>query len=140
MLYHRSPAAAHRKHLRKFFQHDLGQFIGSDYIQHSPKVNIIETDESFLIELAAPGLQKEDFQLRLEERNLHIKVEKETEGDAPAYNRREFNFNKFERRFGLPKTVNTEGINAQYVNGILSVVLPKIDEAITKPARDIEVG
>ncbi|MEO0469181.1 MAG: Hsp20/alpha crystallin family protein [Bacteroidota bacterium] len=140
MLYHRSPSAAHRKHLKKWLQHDLGQFIGSDYIQNSPKVNIIETDESFLIELAAPGLQKEDFHLRLEEKNLHIKVEKETEGDQPVYNRREFNFNKFERRFGLPKTVNTEGISANYVNGILSVVLPKIDEAIAKPARDIEVG
>ena len=67
-------------------------------------------------------------------------MEKETEGETPVYNRREFNFGKFERRFGLPKTVNTEGINASYVNGILSVVLPKIDEAITKPARDIEVG
>lgn len=106
-----------------------------------PKVNIKEDAESFIIEAAAPGLEKSDFQINLENRVLSIAVEKEVknESEKEFYKRKEFGYSSFKRSFSLPEMVNEEGIKAEYKDGILSISLPKKEEAKQKPARNIEI-
>ncbi len=97
-----------------------------------PTVNIIENFPSFVIELAAPGLQKEDFTIEVEEDRLKIaskKVEEKKEENKDFhFKRREFNYNSFERSFKLPENIKIEDIEANYENGVLRVTLPKMEE------------
>lgn len=107
--------------------------------QSFPAVNVLETEESFQIELAAPGLKKEDFKVNIHENTLTISTEKTTEATG-KYTRREFNFSTFKRSFTLPKTVDSEQIVATYTDGILGLVLPKKEEAKPKEPRSIEIA
>jgi HSP20 family protein len=95
-----------------------------------PAVNIMETATDYKIELAAPGLSKEDFQINLKKDNLSVWAEKKAaEGEeVKDYNRREFNFNSFARSFVLPDSVDAEKIAAEYVNGILFITIGKKEE------------
>ena len=110
--------------------------------KNSPAVNVIENGNNFVLELAAPGLGKEDFKVNLEKDLLTVSATRETESETTEvnYRRREFSFSNFERAFKLPKTVDTEKIDAKYENGILFLTLPKMEIAIEKPAREIEIG
>src|SRR5690554_5713317 len=98
----------------------------------NPAVNIIENLPNFVVELAAPGLAKEDFTIEVEEDTLKIatkQIEKKTEESSDSlFKRREFNYKSFERSFILPENINTEDIRANYDNGILRVTLPKLEE------------
>jgi HSP20 family protein len=109
-----------------------------------PAVNIKETDTSFGIELAAPGKNKEDFNIEIDHNVLTIsseeKTEKEEKSNEGKYTRKEFSYASFRRAFTLPDTVNTDSINATYENGVLHVALPKREEALPKPKRLIEIG
>ena len=109
-----------------------------------PAVNIKETDTSFGIELAAPGKNKEDFNIEIDHNVLTIsseeKTEKEEKTNEGKYTRKEFSYASFRRAFTLPETVNTDSINATYENGVLHVALPKREEALPKPKRLIEIG
>ena len=107
--------------------------------QSFPAVNILETEESFQIELAAPGLKKEDFKVNIHENTLTISTEKTIETTG-KYNRREFNFSTFKRSFTLPKTVDSEQIVATYTDGVLGLALPKKEEAKPKEPRSIEIA
>lgn len=106
-----------------------------------PAVNVIESADEFRIELAAPGLQKEHFALKLDNNLLTVSATKEDSSDTKAerYTRREFSYSSFQRTFTLPTSVNTERIAASYTDGILSVSLPKRDEAKVKPVRLIDI-
>ncbi len=106
-----------------------------------PAVNIIETDDNYALEVAAPGKSKEDFKLSLDHDLLTISTEakKEETEKKDNYTRKEFSFSAFKRSFELPKTVNKEEINATYTNGILHVTLPKREEDKVKPKRLIEI-
>ena len=110
--------------------------------QHGvPAVNIIENENGFRVEVAAPGLSKEDFKLNLEHNSLTISAHKEhkNEETAEKFTRKEFSFQSFSRAFTLPNSVNSEQIQATYVDGILKVELPKREES--KPIlRAIEVA
>jgi HSP20 family protein len=92
-----------------------------------PAVNVKETDESFIVELMAPGFNKEDFQVTTENGLLTIaaKVETEDEEKNENYTRREFNFTSFSRSFTLPENIELENINAKYDKGMLVLVLAK---------------
>lgn len=109
-----------------------------------PAVNIKESHIDFVIQLAAPGKNKEDFNIEIDHNVLTIssneKTEKEDMDNGGKYTRREFSYTSFRRAFTLPDTVNSENINATYENGILSVVLPKREEALPKPKRLIEIS
>ncbi len=109
-----------------------------------PAVNIKETDDSFGIELAAPGKVKEDFNIEIDHNVLTIsseeKTEKEEKDNQGRYTRREFSYTSFRRAFTLPESVNTDSINASYENGVLHVTLPKKVEALPKPKRLIEIA
>ena len=106
-----------------------------------PAVNVKENEGSFQIEVAAPGLKKEDFKLSLHENRLTIstKQEENKEEKSEKYTRQEFNYTSFQRTFTLPKNVDGEKIEASYTDGILHVGLPKKEEL--KPAvKEIAVA
>lgn len=96
-----------------------------------PAVNIKETDIGIFIMLAAPGFKKEDFKIALNHQHLTISSEQKTENvesEEGKYTRREYSFSSFSRTFTLPNTIDTDKIDASYVNGELIVSLPKKEE------------
>ena len=107
-----------------------------------PKVNIKETDESFMLEMAVPGFKKSDFVLDVENDELSISADLSTEASEQeeGYTRREFGFSSFKRTFALPDSVEEGGIKASYKEGILAVEIPKKEEAKPKPARTIKIS
>ncbi|MCH2193702.1 Hsp20/alpha crystallin family protein [Kordia sp.] len=107
-----------------------------------PAVNIKETANDFVLEVAVPGKAKEDFILSLDHDVLTISTEEKKDETAKDdnYTRREFSFSSFKRSFKLPQTVNKKEINATYTNGILLVALPKREEDKVKPKRVIEIS
>jgi HSP20 family protein len=107
-----------------------------------PAVNVLENKEGFKIEVAAPGLEKSDFKLKLEKNQLTISAQKEQKEEEAneKYSRREFKYSSFQRTFTLPNSVDGEKIAASYADGILKVELPKREEAIEKPLREIEIA
>lgn len=108
-----------------------------------PAVNVKETDSAYELELAAPGMEKKDFKIELENDTLSISAqienkseEKESEG---KYSRREFSYRSFRRVFNLPENmVNSEQVSANYKDGILHVIVPK-KEQTTKTVKSIQI-
>ena len=110
-----------------------------------PSVNVRETNDDFVIEVAAPGMNRDDFKVELDNNILSISAELEDKNETPDqngnYNRREFNYQSFQRSFSLPETkVEGTKISAKYKDGILYVAIPKKEEVKIKPARQITVG
>lgn len=105
-----------------------------------PAVNIQEDEKQFTLEVAVPGMKKDDFKINLDNQMLTIsKEEKEQkEEQKDNYTRREFVYNSFSRSFRLPKTILVENIKADYKDGILVISLPK-DEKV-KLTREISVN
>jgi HSP20 family protein len=108
-----------------------------------PSVNIIENNDAFMVEMAAPGMEKKDFAIELENDMLTISSVKEMENELKEgdhYTRKEFSYQSFKRTFHLPKSVvEISKINAKYDNGILSVLIPKKEEAKALPPRKIKI-
>jgi len=126
--------------INRFFGPEVSFGPFRDSVENRPAVNIVETEQAFRIELAAPGLNKEDFNIKLEKDTLSISAKKETttvEGEKVKV--REFAYSSFQRNFNLPKTVNAEAIEARYENGVLFLTLPKKEEALPK-VQQISVG
>lgn len=96
-----------------------------------PAVNIIEDDTSFTLSLAAPGLQKEDFHIKMDGTMLTISSEKEEQKEEKdeRMTRNEYNFTSFTRTFTVPEDIEMEKIVANYENGVLNLMLPKKEEA-----------
>ena len=107
-----------------------------------PALNIKETEDHFEVELAAPGFEKKDFNITLEDGYLNISAEKEIteEKEDEQYTRREFNYTAFERSLQLPQSVQEEAVKAKYEDGILRFNLLKKEEVKKKPPKVIEVG
>ena len=108
----------------------------------TPAVNIKENEDAFVLELAAPGLNKKDFNIEVDENVLTISFEKNAEKEVSEenYKRREFGFQSFRRSFTLPETVNTEKIQGQYENGVLNLSIPKKAEAKPQPVKTIKIS
>lgn len=108
---------------------------------NTPAVNIVEGKEGFRIEVAAPGLNKDDFRIDLHNNVLTISSEKEErkEEKEEKYMRREFSYSSFKRSFTLPVTVDADKIAANHKDGILQIEIPKKEEAKEKPARLISI-
>jgi HSP20 family protein len=109
-----------------------------------PSVNIKETNNHFEVEMAAPGMKKEDFSIELDGNLLTITSEKENkqeEKEGDRYTRREFSYQAFTRSFQLPKeVVDADKIEAKYEDGVLNLVIPKKEEAKQKPPRMIKIA
>ena len=127
--------------LDEFFNREIGTFIGSDSGFHNVPVNVLESENDFSIELAVPGYDKDNFELKVEDDALTISARKETKEDASngKFTRREFQVSSFSRTFNLPDSVNPNEVSAVYDAGVLKITLPKNEEA--KPVvRNIQVG
>ena len=95
-----------------------------------PNVNIYEGANEYKIELAAPGLNKEDFKIDLKKDNLSVWAEKKGEADLQKdYTLKEFEYTSFARSFVLPEGIDAEKISAAYVNGVLNITIGKLDDA-----------
>lgn len=125
-----------------FFKND---YHDENYVRHcgSPATNIFETENEFKIEMSLPGLKREDVQLVHQNNLLTIKSDKDEKKNNEEnfkYAHREFGRLNFEKQYKLPKTVNAEKIKAKFENGILSVTLPKKEEAVEKAPVEIKVS
>lgn len=107
-----------------------------------PAVNVSEDDHNYSIEVAAPGLEKNDFKIDLDHDLLTISSEKkeETKKEDKKFMRREFSYTSFCRSFTLPETVDADKIEAKHKDGILEIVLPKVESAVRKPSREINIS
>jgi HSP20 family protein len=119
-------------------------FINQDWNHISatlPAANIIEADDHFNIELAAPGKKKSDFTIELDEGVLTISSETETKSTEKdgSFTRKEFGYSSFKRSFNIPETVSADKISASYKEGILTVSLPKKAEALPQPKKLISI-
>jgi HSP20 family protein len=129
----------------RFFNDDLFDWSIQNFsnnFTNLPAVNIKEKDDAFEIEMAAPGFNKEDFKIELNNNILSISSEKKIENETKEnerYTRREFSYQSFMRSFTLPDTIEGEKINAKYENGILNIHIPKKDEAKVKPVKQIKI-
>ena len=106
----------------------------------APAINVFETEKEYKVELAAPGMTKEDFNVHIdEENNLVISMEKKTENKEEKkegrYLRREFPYSKFQQTMILPDDVDKEKISAQVENGVLNIDLPKFSEQEKEKAK-----
>lgn len=132
-----------------FFPSLMNDFMGPDWFGGTekwnasvPAVNIKDNTENFELELAVPGMKKEDFSVEIDNDVLTISSEVHTENEENKdnYTRKEFSFTSFKRAFTLPETVDGAKIDAKYEDGILRLTLPKKQEALPKPKRMIEIA
>jgi HSP20 family protein len=130
----------------RFFDNDLFDWSNRNYSSTNttlPSVNIKESSEDFEVEVAAPGLAKNDFKIQLNHDLLTISSEKEINNetkDGQSFTQREFSYQSFSRSFSLPNTADSEKIAAKYENGILRITIPKKEEARPRPARQISIS
>ena len=111
----------------------------------APAINVKESATGYTVELAAPGMKKEDFNVHInDEGNLIIKMEQKQEqkeeDKSVRYLRREFSFTKYEQTLILPDDVDKEKISAKVENGVLTVELPKLGVEKVKVSRQINIG
>jgi HSP20 family protein len=127
--------------LSDFFDNE--KFFDSDWLKRSllPAVNVKETEQSYEIDVAAPGRSKKDFNISAENGVLTISYEKkeEKEQKEKEYTRKEFSYSSFSRSFTLPENVNEENIKANYADGILKLELAKKVISQPKAKKAIEV-
>lgn len=127
----------------EFFGREFpGFFFDPDRNLSTPAVNIIEGKDDYRIEVAAPGLEKNDFKISLDNNMLTVSSEKElsNEEKSEQFMRREFTYASFSRSFTLPDGTDPDKIQAKHKDGILQVTIPKKEEAKDRPARQIRIS
>ena len=131
-----------------FFPSLIDDFINTDWNLKVPSfsgtvpaVHIKELDSQFEIELAVPGMKKDDFEIEVEDGVLSISSTQEEEqvNEKGKFTRREFSYNNFRRSFTLPDSVDPTKIDAHYKEGVLQVLLPKYKEAQPQPKKLIKI-
>lgn len=127
----------------------FNDFFDTDYMPKAnataPAINVKETEKDYTVEVAAPGMKKDDFNVHVDdEGNLHIKMEskdeKKDDNKKEHYLRREFSYSKYEQTLVLPDDVDKDKIAAKVNDGVLTVELPKIVKAEEKTARKIDIA
>lgn len=127
---------------------EFNDFFDTDFMPRvsatAPAINVKESEKDYTVELAAPGLTKDDFNVNIDnDDNLHIKIEnksnKKDEDKKSHYLRREFSYSKYEQTLLLPDDVEKDKIAASVNHGVLTVELPKLVKAEEKTARQIEI-
>lgn len=129
--------------VEEFFNGEIfPRFFENETRRSLPAVNIVEGKDDYRIEVAAPGLHKEDFKINLDNNMLTVSSEKEEkqESNEDKVMRKEFSYYSFSRSFTLPDSVNADKISASHKDGILQIMIPKKDEAKEKPSRNIKIS
>ncbi len=127
----------------------FNDFFDTDFMPRvnatAPAINVKESEKDYTVELAAPGLTKDDFNVNIDDDgNLHVKIEnksqKKEDDKKSHYLRREFSYSKYEQTLLLPDDVDKAKIAASVNNGVLTVELPKVEQTVVKNARQIAVN
>lgn len=124
----------------------LNDFFGNEWItktnQTSPAINIIENEKEYKVEIAAPGITKDELKIKVREDNCLVvslhKEEKQSEGND-KYLRREFSYTQFQQTLILPENADKEKIDAKWDNGVLNVIIPKKECSDEQNAKEIEI-
>jgi len=130
----------------RFFENDIFNWSNRNFSSTNttlPSVNIKESNEEFEVEVAAPGLTKNDFKIDLKHDVLTVSSEKEVENETKGeqeFSLREFSYQSFSRSFSLPNSADIEKIGAKYENGILRIIIPKKEDSRPKPPRRIAIS
>lgn len=130
----------------KIFNEDLVDWNNRNFSTTNttvPAVNVKEDDEKYEIEVATPGMNKDDFKIKLENNTLTIcsETKKEENEEKGGYTRKEFSYESFQRSFSLPEGhVSTDKITAKYNDGILNIVLPKREEVKPQAPKEISIA
>jgi HSP20 family protein len=126
-----APRQTYSRSLDDFFNDRYRSLVGLSTDDFSPALNTRDTEESYEIELAVPGHDKDDLQVTVNDGVLTVSTIKQsnTESGEGDYMHREFSYSSFSRSFGLPKDVDDENISADYRNGILNIHLPRQKKA-----------
>ena len=125
--------------MNEFFNDDLRMNFFNR--RHSvPSVNSVENNDSFEIDLAVPGMKKDDFTIELNDKILVISSDNSDYDQNERKRLNEFNYSSFQRSFKVPESVELDKIKANYKNGILKIKLPKRKDSITKPNRLIDIS
>jgi HSP20 family protein len=125
--------------MNEFFNDDLRMNFFNR--RHSvPSVNSVENNDSFEIDLAVPGMKKDDFTIELNDKILVISSDNSNYDQNERTRLNEFNYSSFQRSFRVPESVELDKIKANYKNGILKIKLPKRKDSITKPNRVIDIS
>ena len=125
----------------RLFRSDLLDFWDGDPTAETiPSINIAEEKDKYRVEMAAPGLKKEDFKINLEKNVLSVSAEKKAENveEGKKYSKREYSFNSFVRSFTLPESADYAKITAEYIDGVLKLAVAKKEEAKIQ-SREIAV-
>ncbi len=124
-----------------FFGRSVSDLLGTEITTSTPSVNILENDDAYTIEVAAPGLTKTDFNVELVNDQLVISTEKKEnkEDENSKYKRREFSYSSFKRSFHISDEINKDTIDAKYTDGILTITLNKREEAKPKAPTTIKI-
>ena len=122
------------RQMDKFFNQSLNNFWSNDAVNDVPAFNIISNDNAYIISIAAPGLEKSDFDISIKDETLNISVSKlkndikADDKESPGkYLKKEFSYNNFSRKFKIDKTISADNIEATYTDGILRLQLQKIN-------------
>ena len=132
----------------------LDDFFGKDWLDSTmanwrtsgstlPAVNVQETNDEYMIDVAAPGMKRNDFKIELDNDVLTISSQREDSHEEKDgnYSRREFSYQSFQRSFSLPQNkMKGDEIKAKYIDGILHITIPKAEEAKRKPAKQIAIS
>jgi len=132
---------SHAPYFNNVFDSLFSEALNKNYtINKVPGVNILESETNYTIELAAPGLEKSDFQIKLKKDTLSVWAEKkEADGEVKKnYSRKEFDYLSFARSFTLPESVDEEKISAEYLNGILTIAIGK-RTVVKEESKEIKV-
>ncbi len=141
------PVIRKRSYVPSYADHYLGRDLfsaffndGADYTV--PAINIKESKKGFEIEVAAPGLNKEDIKINLEKNVLTVSSDNELKNEESSDNftRKEFSYSSFSRSFSIPDSINTEKISASHKDGVLKIDLPKLEDAQMDNSKTIKIS
>ena len=129
----------------RFFENDMFDWSNRNFSSTNttlPSVNVKEDTDGYDVEVAAPGFNKKDFKIELNNDVLTVSSEVKTENETneDRFTKREFSYQSFCRSFSLPATVERGKISAKYENGILRIAIPKMEEAKPKPIKQISIS
>jgi HSP20 family protein len=126
----------------RFFRNDMMDFWNKD-METIPSLNISEEKDKYKVEVAAPGLKKEDFNIDVNGNLVTISSEKESETNNEKenghYSRREYNYSSFSRSFTLPENANADAVKAKYCDGVLCLDIPKKKQAPETSSKKVKV-
>ena len=139
--YDRNRPANYSGFLNNFFNTSLSEFLGNDFVNSTPSINIVEGKDKFIVEVASPGLEKKDFDIQIENDHLVVSATQKStsENSIDNYTKREFNYSSFKRSFYLPETVDSSKVDASYKEGVLLITLNKKEDSIRKEPREISI-